>query len=307
MVSHSRLLFCVSLVALSSGALGAQQSSGARDAFWSANDLISVTPNPAAHNRARPHPRPATQQNVASAAPAPTIGSPDQVQAARATQVSQLVAENGYGAAPHLVRASQSRLGLRSSILLRGADKEYSEVTPGTVFHSGDHIKLSFLANEAGYFYVIQQGSSGTWSPIYPAPGTSADATKIEAGKLQVVPAGTRSFAFDAHPGAEKLYVILSRTPIADIDRAIHSLSNGQSGTEPQVDSTGPEMEAKNVIPDAFVKQLGSRDLVLVDEEKVDNTSASAQNGEKAIYVVNKGNGPQATEQVVLSLELRHE
>ena len=81
-----------------------------------------------------------------------------------------LVAMNGYGAAPHLVRNSENRLGLRCSLLLRGPDKEYTEATPGTTFHSGDHIRLSFLANEPGYFYVIQKARPGRGLPSIRRP-----------------------------------------------------------------------------------------------------------------------------------------
>jgi hypothetical protein len=192
-------------------------------------------------------------------------------------------------------------------VLLRGTDNEYAEVTPGTVFHSGDHIRLSFLANEPGYFYVIQQGSSGAWSPIYPPRNASPESTKIDAGKLQVVPGGTQSFAFDQRPGDEKLYVILSRTPIDDIDRAIRKLSSGGSNSAPDAGAESPALEASNVIPDVFVQKLASRDLTLVDEEKVDEKSANGHDSEKAIYVVNKGNGPEGASQVLLSLDLRHE
>jgi hypothetical protein len=193
-------------------------------------------------------------------------------------------------------------------VLLRGADNEYAEVTPGTIFHSGDHIRLSFLANEPGYFYVIQQGSSGAWSPIYPPRNASAESTRIEAGKLQIVPAGAHSFQFDKQPGKEKLFVILSRTPIDDIDRAIRNLSNNGSST-PSSDTgeNSPPLEAANVIPDGFVQKLASRDLTLVDEENVDAASTPTHDSEKAIYVVNKGKDAQASSQVVLSLELRHE
>jgi len=288
--------------------VSAQRSAGARDTFWSASDLISVTPNPAAHNRTKPHSSPTTPKpNATPGDISPTGGSVSGPQASRENQVAELVSMNGYGAAPHLVRTSESSLGLRCSVLLRGADNEYAEVTPGTVFHSGDHIRLSFLANEPGYFYVIQQGSSGAWSPIYPPRNAGAESTKIEAGKLQIVPAGTQSFRFDQQPGAEKLYVILSRTPIDDIDRAIWNLSNGGSTPSPSTGDNSPPLEAANVIPDVFVQKLASRDLTLVDEEKVDAASTATHDSEKAIYVVNKGTDPQASSQVVLSLELRHE
>ena len=288
--------------------VSAQQSAGARDTFWSASDLITVTPNPAAHSGARKHSPPTTPKPAPAPGDiSPTGGSVNGPQGSRENQVAELVSMNGYGAAPHLVRSSESSLGLRCSLLLRGADNEYSEVTPGTVFHSGDHIRMSFLANEPGYFYVIQQGSSGAWSPIYPPRNASAESTRIEAGKLQIVPAGAHSFQFDQQPGVDKLYVILSRTPIADIDRAIRNLSNGGSTPSPGTGENSPPLEAANVIPDVFVQKLASRDLTLVDEEKVDAASTATHDSEKAIYVVNKGTAPQASSQVVLSLELRHE
>jgi hypothetical protein len=272
-----------------------QQQLTARDAFWSSSDLITVTPNPAAHKSAASHPHP---QRAGTSTSAPE----------RSSQVAQLVAENGYGAAPHLVRTAEDRLGLRCSILLRGVDNEYNEVASGTIFHSGDRIRLSFLANQAGYFYVIQQGSTGTWSPIFPPPNSGADANKISAGKVQTVPAGTKTFLFDQNPGDEKLYVILSRAPIPDIDRAIQNLKGNQAApaSQPQTGS-GPMTEAENRIPDAFVQGIASRDLVLVDEQKVDESSKGATQGEKAIYVVSKASGPDANSQVVLSLDLRHE
>jgi hypothetical protein len=303
MVSRKGYLLPAFFAVLLPGVLAAQSPS-ARDAFWSASDLISVSPNPAAHARPRTHTTPPPQKTPVSSSSASAPSAP---QDSRETQVAELVADNGYGAAPHLVRASENRLGLRCSIMLRGPDKEYTEVAPGTVFHSGDHIRLSFLANEPGYFYVIQQGSTGAWSPIYPPPNSSPETSKTEAGKLQVVPAGSKTFSFDQNPGNEKLYVILSSTPIDDIDRAIRNLRNGQSTPTPQPEASGAEMEAKNIISDAFVNQLASRDLMLVDEEKVDDTSTSAHGSEKAIYVVNKGNSPQDSTQVVLSLDLRHE
>jgi hypothetical protein len=299
-------LILAAVLALVPLGLIAQKSAGARDTFWSASDLITVTPNPAAHNRAKklsdstnPKPKAASGDISASG------GSVSGPEASRENQVAELVSLNGYGAAPHLVHNSESSLGLRCSVLLRGADNEYTEVTPGTVFHSGDHIRLSFLANQPGYFYVIQRGSSGAWSPIYPPRNASAESTRIEAGKLQIVPAGAHSFQFDQQQGVEKLYVILSRTPIDDIDRAIRNLSNG--GSTPSTGDNSAPLEAANVIPDAFVQGLASRDLTLVDEERVDAASTATHDSEKAIYVVNKGTDPQGSAQVVLSLELRHE
>jgi hypothetical protein len=195
--------------------------------------------------------------------------------------------------------------------MLRNANNEYAEVSPGSVFHSGDHIRLSFLANTPGYFYVIQRGSTGTWSPIFPPANAQPDANKISAGESQVVPNGKRFFLFDQHAGDEKLYIILSRTPIADIDKVVNNLRAGKSAQPEKSNADtapGELLEAENKIPDEFVQRLASRDLTLVeDEEKVDVPAKPDAQGEKAIYVVSKSSAPDADGQVVLSIDLHHE
>ena len=297
------LLYMAALV-LTPFTIAAQQHT-ARDAFWSSNDLITVTPNPVSHRHAATHPH-TTQASDSGSTASPSHTVDGGSAPANSAKAVQLVSANGYGAAPHLIKTAESRLGLRCSVLLREADGQYAEVAPGSVFHSGDHIRLGLLANEPGYLYVISQGSSGTWSPIFPAAGTSA--TRITAGQLEMVPGGSRAFAFDQHPGNEKLFVILSRTPIEDIDRVIRDMKGNSTpaATQP-VPASEAVLEAQNNIPDLFVRQMAGRDLTLVDEQKVDESSTDSQSGEKAIYVVSKGNGPDAASQVVLSLELRHQ
>jgi hypothetical protein len=308
-----RTFLVLPLIALLPSCLIAQQRHpSARDTFWSASDLISVTPNPAVRHAARaPKPKvgaptkPSNDngivgENETASGAAPADGRPK--------SVVQLVSENGYGAAPHLVRAGESRLGLRYSVLLRGADGQYAEVPPGTVFHSGDHIRLSLMANEPGYLYVIEQGSSGNWSPIFPKAGAAADANHIKEGVLQEVP-GKASFQFDQHPGEEKLFVILSRTPIIDLDHKIQGL---QRGTPAKSDAPAPQagemLEAENHIPDVFVQQMASRDLTLVDEEKVDEAPTASHGGEKAVYVVSKMDSAQGnSSEVVANIKLEHQ
>lgn len=300
----SRRTFALTTLLLLSCGLSAQQHPAARDAFWSASDLISVAPNPAAHRRTPAHPRnqAASANGSSSAPPATQTVAADHSSAAAKMQ---LVSDNGYGAAPHIVRTAEDRLGLRCSVLLRDAGGLYAEVAPGAVFHSGDHIRLSLLANAPGYFYVIQQGSSGLWSPVFPGPRSAENANSIAAGQPQLVPGGTQAFAFDQNPGDEKLFVILSRTPIGDIDRVIRNLKGESPSAAPSPSTQGPELLAENNIPESFVQQLASRDLTLVDEQKVDDSSKSA--GEKAIYVVSKTDAADANSRVVLSLDLRHE
>lgn len=301
-------MFRVSLVLMLISVMGSvatdAQAPTARDTFWSASDLITVTPNPASRHRDSSHASASAKKTkpVDVSPAAASVGKPGDNSAGAGPRLASM---NGYGAPAHLVASAQDRLGLRCSVLRRGENDQYSEVPPDTVFHSGDHIRLSLLSNQPGYLYVIQQGSSGTWSPIYPPRNSPADSGKIMPGQLEVVPGGTRAFAFDQNAGDEKLYVILSRTPIEDIDRVIRNLGNGSPASpNPEV---SPSLEAKNVISDALVQRLASRDLTLVDEEKVDQGSTANNDGEKAIYVVSKQAGPQTLAQVMLTIHLRHE
>src|SRR5258708_1264030 len=65
--------------------------------------------------------------------------------------------------------ASFPPLALRCSLLRRSDSGRYDEVDPGTVFHSGDKIKVTVKANDPGYLYVISRGTSGTWVVQFPS------------------------------------------------------------------------------------------------------------------------------------------
>ena len=223
-----------------------------------------------------------------------------------------MVAQNGYGEQPHLVRTSlkTQQLGLRYSLLLRGADGTYTETAPDTVFHSGDLLRLSIMSNEPGYLYVIQQGSSGSWSPIFPIPNSGPDANRVEPGSPYQIPGGTNSFEFNQQAGTEKLFVVLSREPISDLDAALQRLkhpSSAPSSESAQPPQRGQILEASNHIPDDLVQRLASRDLVLVSEQKVEDAPKASSSGEKAVYVVAKQDSQSPAHEVVTRITLNHQ
>jgi Domain of unknown function (DUF4384) len=294
MTARKQILSRVAFTALFAClALSAQpQQLTARDAFWSSSDLITVDPNPGTPEHLN------ASGNVN--APGSTQRSP------HPSKAEKLVTQNGYGTAPRLLSGGTIHLGLRCSILLRQTDGGFGEVAPGNVFHSGDKIRLSFLANAPGYFYIIQQGSTGSWRPLIPTPNDSKDANRILAGHVRIVP-DERNFTFDRNPGNERLYVILSKSRIADIDQAVENLRASQSPAPQKQAGAGSALEADGTIPDALVKELASRDLVLEDEQQVEKSSTDAGSAEKAIYVVSKGSGANPANEVRLSLDLRHE
>jgi hypothetical protein len=205
-------------------------------------------------------------------------------------------------------------------VLLRDSSGHYSEVSPTATFHNGDHLRLSIMANQPGFLYVIQKGSSGTWSSIFPGASKSATAgveiNKIEPGQVYEIPNGKSSFRFDQNPGQEKLFLVLSRERISDLDNTIRSLKDpSRPGSAPSASPAKPDepaasesLEASNQIPDAFVQRLASRDLTLVEEEDVDQPQKGDNTGEKAVYVVAKTSQSKSeSPQVVASVTLRHE
>ena len=298
------VLFAAVIFAGASAALAHAQQSSARNVFWSASDLVQVSANPGA--------KPAADRPETSPPKKPATTTTH----ARPHVEPELVAKNGYGEQPQLVRVSDEQIGIRYALLLRDTDSQYKEVSPATIFHNGDHLRLSVMANQPGYLYVIEKGSSGGWKAIYPGKHASdnGEATnRIEPGRVYQVPDGKGSFRFDQNPGQEKLFLVLSRQRIADLEGAINSLKQGgqpssaPSSPKPPTDQ-GEALEAANTIPDAFVQRLASRDLDLVEEETVDQPQSNNQPGEKAVYVVSKVSYTKnESPRVVASLTLKHE
>ena len=296
-------LVSVSLL-LATGSVSLAQQATARDAFWSAADLVSVSSSPAAKPRADSAKKAPAQRAATTHAAPKTDHSSAHVDPA-------LVATNGYGEQPHMVRVSDQQIGLRYSLLLRDADGRYEEASPTAVFHSGDHIRLSVMANQPGYLYVIEQGSTGNWSPIFPAAGSSQEVNRVEQGRVYQIPNGNGAFQFDQNPGQEKLFVVLSRNPIPDLDSTIQGLKQPAAAKPaeqaPAQPSPSTVYEASNRIPDELVQRFASRDLSLVQEQQVDDSSKGSESGEKAVYVVSKGAPSGSTPRVVASVTLRHE
>ncbi len=288
------VIAAAALLSLSVAGAASAQELTPRDAFWSASDLVSVSSNPGAKAKSATPPK-SNASAVAHAKPTSHV-------------LPQLVAENGYGEAPHLVQTSfkTQQLGLRYSVLLKQVDGTYAEAASDASFHDGDDLRLTIMSNEPGYLYVIQQGSSGNWSPIFPGPAATRNSNRIEQGRVYQIPDGAQSFRMNNQPGTEKLFVLLSRQPIQNLDNSVQRLQTPSDSAPPST-SQGQVLEASNHISDAFVQQLASRDLTLVTEQKVDSTSKGNGSGERAVYVVAKPVSGSPSGEVVAQITLNHQ
>jgi len=198
-------------------------------------------------------------------------------------------------------------LGLRYTVLKR-AGSQASEVTPEGVFRSGDRIQLGIDVSDTGYLYIVNQGSSGKWTVLFPSPEIAHGDNRVESGHNYVVPQG-HVFSFVGDPGTEKLFVILSRQPEQAMDQLIYSIQRGEQAPAAQPakgNSALPVLRAAiSPVDNSLVENLRilySRDLMI---EKVEDSEEQGKRPDKAVYVVNP-NG-KSDSRVVADIVLNHQ
>jgi hypothetical protein len=266
--------------------VGAQQDDKkltARELFYSAVDTPPAAPHKAAKPAAKPKPpsrksAPDSDQTVANGASS-SNGAVPVTQAAYRPQ------------GPH------PALGLRYT-LLKKKGEEQAEADSDATFHAGDRIRLAVEANDDGYLYVVNRGSSGTWKVLFPSPETKDCDNRVQKRVRYEIPSGY-TFTFDEQAGEEKLFIVLSRQPEPDLEALIYSLGqNGKpAGEKPKV------LMASAAFGDDVIGKLRNayaRDLIV---EKVDDEQTAKK--EKAVYAVNPTGSAES--RVVADVTLKHQ
>ena len=300
----------------------------ARELFYAAADQVAPkTPD------AKPPAKPARAAEARTETRSAKRGRPERTTAPQKQAVpgaggpaSEVARKGGGAGAPYVPAAytpgarSGVPLGLRYTIL-KLVDGRMVEVAPDSVFHAGDRIQVSLEANDAGYLYIVNQGSSGTWKPLFPSAEIEDGNNRIEKGRTYVMPPKSR-FYFDEQAGEEKLFIVFSRQPEPDLEKLVYRLREGAAppqapaapapAGEPAAPARPvPLLLASNMqIQDSVVGRLRTayaRDLVI---ERVDDEGATAAapapggRREKAVYVVNPTGGAES--RVVADIRLEH-
>lgn len=306
--THSAIagLLTAALAGLLAGAQGPQIN--ARDAFFSAADMMAVQKKTTAKKSAKTVPvrreEPARPEGGKAAGPKPELAAAPPLREAES-----------YFQKVSLTPETAPPMGLRYSLLKR-TPQGLVEVSTDTEFRAGDSIRLSVMGNRRGYLYVIARGSSGVWSPLFPHPESSQLSNEIVPGRLYQIPGGEGEyFTFDEQPGEEKLFVLFSARPVDDLEELIGTLSGRRAPApdRPARPAPAPTLSAANRYNDAWMEkfraQVQSRDLVFTKVEK-DTAAAPAPVGsgaEAAVYVVNAStSGASGAGRVVAELTLRH-
>jgi len=266
--------------------VGAQQDGKkltARELFYSAVD----TPPAAPHKSAKPaaKPKQTSRKNTPDSDPAAAnsgSGSNGAVPVVQAAYRPQ---------GPH------PALGLRYTILKKKGDDQ-AEADSDATFHAGDRIRLAVEANDDGYLYVVNRGSSGTWKVLFPSPETKDGDNRVQKRVRYEIPSGY-TFTFDEQAGEEKLFIVLSRQPEPDLEALIYSL--GQNG-KPAVEKPKVLMASAAFGDDVIgkLRNAYARDLIV---EKVDDEQTAKK--EKAVYAVNPTGSAES--RVVADVTLKHQ
>lgn len=87
----------------------------------------------------------------------------------------------------------------------------WTRVDPATVFEQDAQLRFRVKANFAGYLYVMNQGTGGTYTLLFPREDTG-QANRLEPGREYTVPATDGAFKVAGPPGHDIVYWMV--TPI---------------------------------------------------------------------------------------------
>ena len=258
------------------------------------------SPSPAAVDTSKPaEPAPAPASTAASTAAAgKTAAAPPAPVTATAPPGDAVPAPKNAGAKtlfygdPKLVATggvpNPAPTGLRYRMTQASSGGNETDVDPAAaVFKSGDRVRLSFESNVDGYLYVVQEGSSGRWTVLFPNPDSNGGRNTIRRGAEYVVPPDGW-FEFDTTVGTELLFVVLSKEPLSEL---------------PGFAKPGAQPDRLNAsVVESVQQSIRSRDLTFARDEK----PQTIQGGKviQANYVVNR---TELGKSVAVSLSLKHQ
>lgn len=109
--------------------------------------------------------------------------------------------------------AVESQQAQRMEITLERQDGNlWKAVDPGFVFDKGDRVRFRFRANFDGFLYVMDHGTSGSYSLLFPGQEAGRE-NRIASGEEYRIPATQSWFRIDGPPGHDIVYWLVS--PVA--------------------------------------------------------------------------------------------
>ena len=120
-------------------------------------------------------------------------------------------------------RESRQRLGLGLTLFMRDSNGLAVRVDPNHEFQKGDRVRVLLETNADGHLYIFNTTDNGDPVMIYPDPKLDEAGNFIQAHVPFEIPSSLagedrlRWFAFDEQAGAERLYFVFTREPMAGV------------------------------------------------------------------------------------------
>lgn len=95
-------------------------------------------------------------------------------------------------------------------------DAQWKAMEPAHVFAAGDQLRFRFQSNSDGYLYVVNRGTSGEETMLFPSANAGRD-NKVESGKEYVIPSTSGAFRIVGPPGHDVVYWILSPIKLGEM------------------------------------------------------------------------------------------
>ena len=141
----------------------------------------------------------------------------------------------------HRVQCQQSSsLGAISIRLEQRKGTSSSIVPQNKVFRNGDILRFRITSKTSGYLYVLDVGTSGETSMLFPGSSGPKPPNEIKAGEVRSVPVdGDGWFEVTGPAGYDVLYFLISANPLAL-----------GPGTQEEPNQTAPETAPSPKVPD---------------------------------------------------------
>lgn len=194
-------LFCIliALAGVTPMLVFAQQDEDVRGAF--------LTTRPQATAKGA---KPAPTTKPSRRRPKPIVATPDPI-----------VKKNDKPDTP--TKVNLLRMGLGLTLFMRDSNGLAVRTDPSREFSKGDHVRFLIETNADGYLYVFNTTDNGQPVMLYPDPDLDDAGNYFQAHVPFEIPSSVaaeerlRWFTFDEHAGAEKLYFVFTREPLAAV------------------------------------------------------------------------------------------
>jgi hypothetical protein len=183
----------------------------------------------------------------------------------------------------------------------RSAGGAWKSIEPGLVLDQNDLVRFRFRASFAGYVYIVNYGTSGSQTLLFPSEGAGRE-NRIQPGQEYTVPRADSSFRVTGPPGQDIVYWIVSPVPLdAEQARKLRQPPAAAPARQPVLiprcdetmlrargqcidTSAGP----RNIRPEAALPpslpKITPRELVIVQKNDATRVSAGDAAGRPFVY-----------------------